>query len=177
MKTQMIYLSLLLSLFFVLFTSCKKDNRPAELNTDTQQIIFDKNESEKYFGITNSGNSSMDYQVSTNDDFLEVRPSSGILGFNQTARIEVKAMSEGLDYGLHTGNIYVNSNGGSRNIEVLVFKALPNPASLWWDIDYIKIPNDSDRDYITLRNDGEESLDYQLDGNSNWIRFSKLSSH
>lgn len=172
MKTRIIYLCLFLSLFFVLFTSCKKDNRPAELNTDTQQIVFDRNESVKYFGLTNSGNTSMEYQVSTNDDFLEVSPSSGIIGFNQVARIEVKTFTNDLDYGLHTGNIYVNSNGGTRNIEVLVFKALPNPASLWWDIDYIKIPNNSDRDYITIRNDGEEPLDYNLNSNSDWIRFS-----
>lgn len=172
MKNRIIYISLFFSLFFVVLSSCKKDDRPAELNTDTQQIVFETNESVKYFGIVNSGNSSMEYQVSSNDTFLEVSPSSGTLGFNQMARIEVIAHTDGLDYGLHTGSIYVNSNGGSRYIEVLVYKAYPNPATLWWDIDYIKIPKDGDRDYITIRNDGEEVLNYQMSSNSNWIGFS-----
>lgn len=172
MKTQLIYFTVIISSFLILFSSCKKDNRPAELNTDTQQIVFEKNESLKYFGIINSGNTSMDYQVTSNDDFIEISPSSGVLGFNQMARIEVRVYTDNLDFGLHSGSIYVNSNGGSRYIEVLVFKPLPDPASLWWDIDYIKIPTGSDRDYITIRNDGEEPLDYQLSSTSNWIGFS-----
>lgn len=172
MKTRLIYFTLIISSFLFLFSSCKKDDRPAELNTDTQKIVFEKNETVSYFGISNSGNTSMEYQVSSNDDFIEIRPSSGILGFNQTARIEVGVFTDHLDYGLHTGSIYVNSNGGSRYIDVLVFKPLPNPASLWWDIDYIKIPNNLERDYITIRNDGEEPLNYQLSSTSNWMRFS-----
>jgi len=159
-------------MFILLFSSCKKEDRPAELSTDTQQIVFEKNETVKYFGIVNSGNSSMEYQLSTSDAFLEVSPASGILGFNEMARIEVIINTNGLGFGLHTGSIYVNSNGGSRYIEVLVYRPYPNPASLWWNIDYIKIANNNDRDYITIRNDGEEDLEYELNSASSWMQFS-----
>lgn len=175
MKTRIIYSSLFFSIFILLFSACRKDDRPAELHADNQQIIFKKNETTRYFGITNSGNSSMDYQITSNDDFLSISPSSGILEFNEVAKIEVNAETNSLPDGIHYGSIMISSNGGSRQLEVIVYKPLPDPPSLWWDIDYIKIPNDSDRDYITIMNDGEGQLDYQLNSLSSWVEFSKTS--
>ena len=175
MKTPIISSALLFSLMVLLLGSCNKDDRPAELHTDSQEIVFNKYENVRYFGITNTGNSSMNYQVSSNDAFLTISPSSGILGFNEVAKIEVVANTDILDYGLHTGSILVNSNGGTRYIDVQVVKPLPDPAYLWWDIDYIKIPTGDDRDYITLRNDGESALNYQVASSSSWMEFSKTS--
>jgi len=175
MKHKIFFLLLSISLGFVLFTSCRKDERPAELNTDTNNIVFIKGESVKYFGIVNTGNSLMDYQITSSESYITISPSNGSLGFNDLAKIKVTADLEYLDYGVHTANLTVNSNGGTRFIDVQIYKPLPNPAVLWWDIDYIKIANNSNRDYITLRNDGEEMLSYSLNSTVNWMSFSSNS--
>lgn len=177
MKTRIIYFIIVSSVFALLFTSCRKEDRPAQLYTDSQEIIFKKNETVQYFGITNMGNTTMDYQVSTNDDFLSVSPASGSIGFNQLAKIQVTAETSGLDYGLHSGSINIQSNGGSNFVEVTIFNPYPDPPALWWDIDYMKIANNSDRDYITIRNDGEGILDYQLNTTSSWMNFSQSSGN
>lgn len=177
MKTRIISFIILSSIFVLLFASCRKDDKPAQLFTDSQEIIFKKNETVQYFGITNMGNATMDFQVSTNDDFLSVSPSSGTIGFNQLAKIQVNAETSGLDYGLHTGSINIQSNGGSSFVEVTILNPYPDPPALWWDIDYIKIAANSNRDYITISNDGEGILEYNLNTSSSWMSFSQNSGN
>jgi hypothetical protein len=172
MKSIINYFSLSMLAVILLFSACRKDNRPAELNTDTNKIVFIKGEMVKYFGIVNTGTANMDYQITSSESYVNVSPSVGTLGFNGLAKIQVTADLNQLGYGVHTANLTVNSNGGTRFIDVQIYKPLPNPAVLWWDIDYIKIINSSNRDYITLRNDGEEVLSYSLSTSSSWMSFS-----
>jgi len=174
MKKKFAFLFLLLAVT-VFFSSCKKDNRPAEIHTDSSKIIFDKYDNTKYFTIVNSGNSSMDFQISTSDAFLNVTPSNGILGFNETAVIQVDVNRDMLGIGLHDGSLLITSNGGTRIMDVQVYNPLPNPPQLWWDIDYIKIPANKIQDYITIANDGEDPLDFNLTSPANWISFSQTS--
>lgn len=175
MKTRISLFSALVILLSISLASCQKDDRPAEISTDTQEMIFTKNESTKYFGITNTGNTIMEFQVSSSDEILSVFPSNGALGFNEMAKITVIANTENLNFGVYNSSILVNSNGGTRIINVQIIKPLPDPSVLWWDIDYIKIPAGSTRDFITIRNDGEVDLSYQLSGSANWIGLSQSS--
>lgn len=175
MKTYIISVTLLFSLLILLFSSCKKADRPAELHTDSTQIDFDKYTDTKYFTIVNSGNSTMDFQVSTSDAFINVSPSSGFLGFNEVAKIQVDVNRNILGTGLHTGSLLVSSNGGTRIIDVQVYNPMPDPPVLYWDIDYIKIAANQNSDYITIANDGEEILEYELSSAASWISFSQSS--
>lgn len=172
MKKRIAFLYLLMALV-VFFSSCRKDDRPAELHTDSSNIIFDKYDNSKYFTVVNSGNSTMEFQVSTSNAFLNVTPTSGILAFNETAVVQVDVSREMLDFGLHTGSLLISSNGGTRIIDIQVFNPLPDPPVLWWDIDYIKIASSENQDYITIANDGEEPLEYVLNSPASWISFSQ----
>jgi len=165
---------IILFLSIIMLSSCRKDDRPAKLNTDTSNIIFLQGESSKYFGLINTGNTVMNYQIEAADDLIETYPSEGSLGFNDLAKIEVKINTSGLDYGMHESYITLTSNGGTQIISIQVFIPLPTPAKLWWDIDYIKIPTTSDKDYITIKNEGDETLTYSLTTipNSSWMSLS-----
>jgi hypothetical protein len=174
MKKQYGFFYLLVALAIV-FTSCRKDDRQAELNTDTSAIYFNKFENTKFFTIVNTGNSSLDYRVSSPNDFINVFPTSGLLGFNETATIEVNVDRGLLDFGLTLGDIWINSNGGTRNIAVEVFKPIPDPPVLWWDIDYLKIEAFENNDYITIANFGEQALEFNLSTAAPWISFSQSS--
>lgn len=173
MKSKIFYPALLFLLGIIIFSSCRKDDRPAQLNTDTNNIVFIQGETIRYFGIVNTGNTAMDFTIESADSFIEIFPSNGILGFNELAKIEIRVNTDDLDYGMHETSLFVTSNGGSRLINIQVFKPLPTPAKLWWDIDYIKIPSDDDRDYITIRNDGEETLNYTMSSLAGWMNFSQ----
>ena len=168
---------LLISISIILFSACRKDNRPANLHADTNNLIFKKGETAKYFSIVNTGNKNMDFQISASDNYLNITPSSGVLGFNEMAKIQVTATTENLDFGIHKSSILVNSNGGVTDMLVQIYKPYPDPPVLWWDIDYIKIDRNSDRDYVMIRNDGEEILDYSLNSQQSWIGFSQNSGH
>jgi|GEM_PF-6071067 hypothetical protein len=175
MKTLISQFSALVILLSISLTSCTKDNRPAEISTDTQEMIFSKDQNIRYFGITNTGNTTMDFQITPENDLISVFPSNGVLGFNQVAKIEVTTHADNLGYGVHQTSLLINSNGGVRVINIQIIKSLPNPSALWWDIDYIKIPAAESRDYITLRNDGELDLSYELSGSESWMSFSQSS--
>ncbi len=172
MKYRIYYPAILLLLGMIILSSCKKNDRPAQLNTDTNNIVFIQGENTRFFGIVNTGNAAMDFQIESSENFVSISPSDGILGFNELEKIEVRIDSDNLDFGLHEASLYVTSNGGTQLINIQIFKPLPTPAKLWWDIDYIKIPTGSDKDYITIRNDGEETLDYAISSLQSWMSFS-----
>jgi hypothetical protein len=117
----------------------------------------------------------MDFQVSTSDAFINVSPSNGILGFNEVAKIQVDINRALLNNTINTGSLLVSSNGGTRIIDVQVYNPLPDPPVLWWDIDYIKIAANQNSDYITIANDGEETMEYELVSPASWISFSQNS--
>jgi len=162
MKNNIYYPIIALFIGMLIFSGCKKDDRPAKLNTDTTKMVFIEGENIKNFGIVNTGNAAMNFQIETADSFIEVSPSEGTIGFNNLAKIEVKINTSNLDYGLHESYITVNSNGGTQIISIQIIIPLPTPAKLWWDIDYIKIPTNSDKDYITIKNEGDVTLNYTL---------------
>lgn len=174
--SKRLFLLFTISSLILFFSSCKKDNRPAELHTDNSNIIFDKYDNSKYFTIVNTGNSSMNFQVSTSDDFLSITPSNGVLGFNETIKVRVDVNRDNLQIGkLHKGSLMVSSNGGTRLIDVQVYNPLPDPPVLWWDIDYIKITSTQNQDYVTIVNNGEEPLQYALTSPASWLSFSQNS--
>jgi hypothetical protein len=117
----------------------------------------------------------MDFQVSTSDAFINVSPSNGILGFNEVAKIQVDINRALLNNTINTGSLLVSSNGGTRIIDVQVYNPLPDPPVLWWDIDYIKIAANQNSDTITIANDGEETMEYELVSPASWISFSQNS--
>ena len=174
MKNTKYYIIISLFLSILILSGCRKDDRPANLNTDTNNIVFLLGENVKYFGLINTGNEAMNFQIKAADNLIEAYPSEGSLGFNDLAKIEVKINTADLDYGLHESYITVTSNGGTQTIGIQIFIPLPTPAKLWWDIDYIKIPTNSDKDYITIKNDGEETLNYILTTipNNSWMSLS-----
>ena len=174
MKNNIFYPIIAFLIGILIFSSCRKDDRPAKLNTDTSNIIFIEGENIKNFGIVNTGNTAMNFQIETADSFIEVSPSEGSIGFNNLAKIEVEINTSGLDYGLHESYITITSNGGTQTIGIQIFIPLPTPAKLWWDIDYIKIPTSSDKDYIIIKNDGDETLNYTLTSipNNSWMSLS-----
>jgi len=173
MNLKIFYPAFIFLLGIIILSSCRKDDRPAQLNTDTNNIVFIQGETTRYFGIVNTGNAAMDYKVVSSESFVNVSPSNGVLGFNELAKVEVSINTNGLDYGLHKAELSVSGNGGTRLIAVQIFKPYPTPPKLWWDIDYIKIPVGSDKDYITVRNDGEETLNYTLGSLQSWMSFSQ----
>ncbi len=168
------YILIMLSLILI-FSSCRKEDRSAELHTDSTLIDFDKYTDTKYFTIVNSGNSTMDFQVSTSDAFINISPSNGVLGFNEVAKIQVDISRNMLGLGVNKGSLLVSSNGGTRIIEVQVYNPMPDPPVLWWDIDYIKIAASQNSNFVTIANDGEEILEYTLSSATSWISFSQSS--
>lgn len=177
MNHKIFFSAIIFTLSVLVFSSCRKEDRPAKLHADTQNLSFNKDVSIQYFGIVNTGKSTMDYQIASSETFIDVFPSSGVLGFNEMAKIQVNVNSSGLGYGIHYASLNINSNGGTRIIDIQIIKPLPDPALLWWDIDYIKIPNSSTQDYITVRNDGEETLNYNMSSSESWMSFSQTTGN
>ena len=175
MKKQLYTSILFIIISIISFSSCRKDHRPAEMHADTQTIIFKKNTTTQYISIVNTGNSLLNYNISSNESYISVHPTSGTLGFNEMAKVEINANTDNLGFGIHQSDINISSNGGNNLINVTVLKPYPDPPLLWWDIDYIKIPSNSNKDYITIKNNGEETLEYNLSTPSDWMSFSQSS--
>lgn len=164
----------LFATFFVLilsFSACNKSNREAVMALDTHSLVFAKGQTERYFSIVNTGDKVLNYTLSSQADFISLSPTSGQLGFNQTARIKVLCDASSLDFGNHTAIIQVQSNADLQSVVVSVHKEAPLPAKLAWDVDYIKIAKAQDSAYVELSNTGESDLTYQLSSPQAFLSF------
>jgi len=72
------------------------------------------------FEIWNDGEEDMDYSLSEDCDWVSILPKEGISSSGEKDTINVEIDTAGLDYGLNTCSINIDSNGGNGVFEVKV---------------------------------------------------------
>ncbi|MBC2697016.1 MAG: hypothetical protein HF976_15220 [ANME-2 cluster archaeon] len=83
-----------------------------ELSTNPDPIDFDfvPGTGAQTFSIWNDGYRTLEWDVSSDQDWIIVSPDSG----TESGTVSVSVNSGGMDLGLHTGIITVESNGGTK---------------------------------------------------------------
>lgn len=143
------------------------------LSLSDKILDFGDSDSSKTFKIKNTGDGNLDWKLSTNESWISLSISDGILSNNLEAEIEVRVKRNNLTPGNYSGNISVTSNGGSEDVHVnMIVKENPKLALSDETLDFGD--NDSLKTF-EIKNEGDGNLNWELSANESWIIVSKIS--
>ena len=92
------------------------EENPA-LSFNPSSLDFGFTETTKTFDITNSGNGTLTWNLSSNQSWLKVAPINGNT-INAASQITVAVDRTGLNAGNYSGSIAITSNGGNGSVSV-----------------------------------------------------------
>ena len=92
-------------------------NAVPELQVSTSTLDFGSIETVDYFSISNIGTGTLNWEITDDQDWITVDPTSGSDEGNKST-ITVTIDREGLSEGSYQGEISITSNGGSASIAV-----------------------------------------------------------
>jgi hypothetical protein len=174
MKTQKIISGILFLGAVLIFTSCSKFDRPAELSIDAQTLEFDNSVLERQFNVMNMGDELLIVEAYSDKDWVTVSGSDVRLSHAETSLIEVQIHTEFFqEYGVYSAVLFVQSNGGNYTVPIKVYYYQPAEPLLALDLDYLKFPVNTAQDYFTLYNDGAEDLNFLLHTEATWLQLSQ----
>ncbi|KAB2845873.1 MAG: BACON domain-containing protein, partial [Melioribacteraceae bacterium] len=133
-------------------------------------INLNDNDSTASFKIKNVGSGILNWQISTEDDWILIPITNGTTTKNNESEIEFNVNRDLLSPGDYSGNIDITSNGGNGSINVSIKikdepKITVSPKSL----------NFGDKDSsktFEIKNTGTGNLTWQLSSNETWIKLS-----
>lgn len=123
------------------------------------------------FSFTNSGNALLEYDIESDSNWLVPQVSAGELPQGETETIIVTASCDAT-VGLRTGNLQVNSNGGTASLSVsLLCSREPAPllADLSESVSMTTSLSGTASTQITFRNNGDAPLSYELETETPWL--------
>jgi len=177
MKTlKTIFRLLLLLVIIAAAGSCTKYERQAELSLDAQQLEFDNTVKSRKFNVMNKGDELLFVEAYADKNWITVINSSVSLPYGQSFVFDIRVNTDLIQgYGIFTGNLFLNSNGGNFIIPVTLYLLQSSGPQLALDLDYLKFPVNVSQDYFTIYNDGNQNLNFQLSKNKSWVQFSQSS--
>ena len=91
---------------------------PGALSVSTRSVDLGRSDSSGSFGLANTGDVPVLYQVSSRTSWLSVSPIGGQLGAQGGRRIDLRADRDAVPEGRSTGTVVVNWEGGSIVVQV-----------------------------------------------------------
>ena len=124
-------------ILLIVLLGCKEDDNTPFLGLVESEIYFDSNEYSKKLIISNSGDQDLNWNSTKSHEWIILNDSSGIVGGNSSLEIDIlidrKLMSEN---GIVEGYVFINSNGGSNGIKIIVSNDRSNNRIAFIDYDY-----------------------------------------
>lgn len=137
-----------------------------QLNVVPLSLDFGTANTTLTFNITNSGSGTLTWNITESESWLSVSPASGSTT-TETDTITVIVDRTGLNQGNYSAQIAVTSNGGNATVNVTmevegqpVLQVVPLSLSFG---------ETSTMKTLTIRNNGQGTLNWSASGNQSWI--------
>lgn len=92
------------------------------LSIDQTTLVFKREDTQLNFAISNIGNGTMNWQVTTNKEWMTINPVSG----TNNATVNINVSRDGLEFGNYSGQIDISSDGGVAQVLVEMIHQPPN---------------------------------------------------
>jgi len=145
-------------------------------------VTFGDNANETEIRITNIGGGTLNWTVSEDlpwlslEDATAAKQSASISGStnNNISVIKLRADRSGLDFGVTSGQIRVESNGGTETVSVSLNKTSPPILSV--SPSTVNFGTTGETAAVTIANEGREPLTFQLalPGSAPWLSASRV---
>ena len=140
------------------------------LSYSPSSINFGDKDSTAAFKIKNVGEGNLNWQISTDESWIELSKSNGTEVANQESEIEIKINKSGLQPGDYSGNINISSNGGSGTIEVSL--KINKTPKLSYSPQSLNFGDKDSSKTFEIKNTGTGSLNWELSTDESWISLS-----
>jgi len=138
---------------------------PAVLVASPESLDFETSQSSMQFTISNSGDQTLDWNITDDQDWLSVTPTSGSTT-SEEDEISVSVDRSGLAAGNYNGNVTITSNGGDQVVSVAM-DILPPVMQLSSNL--LDFGSSEDNQTFTITNSGSGTLNWSIVGDQDWI--------
>jgi len=138
---------------------------PAILVVNPESLDFETSQSSMQFTISNSGDQTLDWNITDDQDWLSVTPTSGSTT-SEEDEISVSVDRSGLAAGNYNGNVTITSNGGDQVVSVAM-DILPPVMQLSSNL--LDFGSSEDNQTFTITNSGSGTLNWSIVGDQDWI--------
>ena len=174
MRTSGVFLKGLLVFSLVLLVAgCGDDDESPtapttypELSLSGTSLDFGSEDTEKTFSITNSGDGTLEWSITDDQDWLSVSPSSGSTT-TESETITVTVDRSGLSDGSYSGTITIQPNVGSAK-SISVQMVIPTP-ELSISTSSLDFGSTEDENSFTISNTGGGTLTWTISLDQNWL--------
>lgn len=159
--------SVLPSLFLIVFLlGCgSDDSNPVvpvadpEISVSISTLKFEPADTEKTFTITNSGEGSLEWTISSGESWLSITPESGTTT-TEDDEVTISVNRTGVSDGTHNGSITIQPNAGSAKT-ILVQMVIP-PPELSVSVSSLDFGNEDTQLSFEIVNNGGGTLEWSI---------------
>jgi hypothetical protein len=131
------------------------------------------------FTISNTGGSRLDWSASTDVSWLGLSPVSGSVNSSQSRNVVLSADITGLNPGSYSGTITVSGNAPNSPQTIAVDLTVTNGARVRVNRNKLAFiaptGETASAESLVLTNDGDEDLEWSIEGQAAWLSFSTVS--
>ncbi|MBU1065966.1 carboxypeptidase regulatory-like domain-containing protein, partial [bacterium] len=131
-------------------------------------LDFGTDKNEMNFNISNTGDSTVHWYLSTESDWISFNPDSGSTE-KEVDVVKVNINRNGFEPGSYSGIITISSNGGNQNISIVF--TVPDKPFLSVSPKILDFGNDKDELSFNIINGGTGELIWSVSDNKEWITF------
>lgn len=143
-----------------------------ELAVSSETLDFGSVQTNNTFTISNqSGIGTVNWQLSYNQPWMTVSPTSGAVTTNSTV-INVAVKRDSLAFGNYSGVITISSDHGSKQVNVIMVKQNPNAPQLTVKPTSLSFGDSTNTLSVTIENTGTGILTWNAGSNSSWLTVS-----
>jgi len=137
-----------------------------ELSVSTTSLDFGSTDTEKTFNITNSGEGTLEWTLTSDQNWLSVSPTSGSTT-TESETINVTVDRSNLSDGSYSGTITIQPNVGSAK-SISVQMVVP-PPELSISTSSLDFGSTEDENSFTISNAGGGTLTWTITVDQNWL--------
>ena len=166
--------SFLTSLFLIVFLlGCGSDDSnptsPAadpELSVSISTLRFEAGETEKSVSITNIGEGTLEWAITTDESWLSVSPASGTTD-TETDEMTVSVNRDGMSNGSYNGTLTIKPNAGSD--ETISIVMIIPPPELSVSVNSLDFGNEETRMTFEIVNSGGGTLEWSISSDEDLV--------
>lgn len=145
-----------------------------ELSVQPITIDFGTTQINATITVSNNGVGTLNFTASKNAGWLSISPVTGTIT-NNTATISLTADRSNIGFGNYSDVVQINSNGGNKQVNVMMVKQDPNAPYL--TVTPLQLNYGATLSTLTLdvSNGGAGNLNWSITKDQNWITVNPLS--
>ena len=145
---------------------------PIVLIVNPLSLDFGEEETELTFEISNTGNGTLNWELTLNQNWITANPTSGSLT-NNNETVIVNVDRAGLAPDTYNGSISITSNGGNQDLAVTMIVPEGPAPILEVNTTSLDFGNDLTNLNFTISNTGDDVLNWNISDNQEWIEVSQ----